>query len=202
MTIKQNAFTLIELLVVVAVIAILAAIAVPNFLEAQTRAKVSRVKADLQTIVTGVEMYRVDNNNYPNYHYGDTALKFHMGGVVTGFGVQDTSYDGANPITTPISYISSFPQDPFAKTFERNYPEQWEYQYVNWSYAIEKATPPTRPAFDIGLREYGPYRLHSIGPDTEGPDSGIPYDPSNGTVSGGDVSYGPRNQYNAVVNFP
>ena len=59
---KTIAFTLIELLIVVAIIAILAAIAVPNFLEAQTRSKVSRVKADMRSVATGVEAYRVDNS--------------------------------------------------------------------------------------------------------------------------------------------
>jgi len=57
-------FTLIELLIVVAIIAILALIAVPNFLEAQTRAKVSRVKADLRTLATALEAYYVDWNSY------------------------------------------------------------------------------------------------------------------------------------------
>ena len=58
-------FTLIELLIVVAIIAILAAIAIPNFIEAQTRSKVSRVKADMRSLATAVEAYRVDNNRYP-----------------------------------------------------------------------------------------------------------------------------------------
>ncbi len=48
------AFTLIELLIVVAIIAILAAIAVPNFLEAQMRAKISRAQADMRTLHTGL----------------------------------------------------------------------------------------------------------------------------------------------------
>ena len=62
----KKAFTLIELLIVVAIIAILAAIAVPNFLEAQMRAKVSRCNADMRTIATGLESYRVDNNSLPH----------------------------------------------------------------------------------------------------------------------------------------
>ncbi len=61
----SGGFTLIELLIVVAIIAILAAIAVPNFLEAQTRAKVSRVKSDMRTVATALESYRVDGNKYP-----------------------------------------------------------------------------------------------------------------------------------------
>src|SRR5690606_41954445 len=50
---------------VVAIIAILAAIAVPNFLEAQTRSKVSRVQNDLRSIATAMESYFIDNRTYP-----------------------------------------------------------------------------------------------------------------------------------------
>ena len=61
---RLRAFTLIELLIVVAIIAILAAIAVPNFLEAQTRSKVSRSKADIRTQAIAMEAYFVDHNSY------------------------------------------------------------------------------------------------------------------------------------------
>jgi len=62
---RAKGFTLIELLIVVAIIAILAAIAVPNFIEAQSRAKISRAKADMRSLATAIESYAVDNNQYP-----------------------------------------------------------------------------------------------------------------------------------------
>jgi prepilin-type N-terminal cleavage/methylation domain-containing protein len=61
----RKGFTLIELLIVVAIIAILAAIAVPNFLEAQIRSKVSRVRSDQRSMATALASYYVDNNGYP-----------------------------------------------------------------------------------------------------------------------------------------
>jgi type II secretion system protein G len=98
----RAAFTLIELLIVVAIIAILAAIAVPNFLEAQTRAKVARVKADFRSVGTALEAYRVDTNTYPDPHWG--------GGTMT-------SFRGLIWLTTPVAYMTSIPQDPFMNQF-------------------------------------------------------------------------------------
>ncbi|MEQ8819860.1 MAG: type II secretion system protein GspG [Sumerlaeia bacterium] len=199
---KSPAFTLIELLVTVAIIAILAAIAIPNLLQAQVRSKVSRAKADLRTVVTALETYRVDNNQYPTYHYDGTALAFHIGGQVTGFGASPP-FNGPNPITSPISYITQMPQDPFLAERGGDRKET-EYLYVNWDYALARAVDSANrfAQFSQMRRVYGPYRLHSRGPDGEGPDSGMPYDPTNGTVSPGDITYGPNAGYDKLAPLP
>ncbi len=62
---KSKGFTLIELLIVVAIIGIIAAIAIPNLLNAIDRGKQKRTMADLRSIGTAVEAYSVDTNIYP-----------------------------------------------------------------------------------------------------------------------------------------
>jgi len=62
---NQKGFTLIELLIVVAIIGIIAAIAIPNLLNAIDRGKQKRTMADLRSIGTSVEAYSIDNNVYP-----------------------------------------------------------------------------------------------------------------------------------------
>jgi len=62
---KSKGFTLIELLIVVAIIGIIAAIAIPNLLNAIDRGKQKRTMADMRSIGTAVEAYSVDVNIYP-----------------------------------------------------------------------------------------------------------------------------------------
>ena len=136
----KKGFTLIELLIVIAIIAILAAIAVPNFLEAQVRAKVSRVKADQRSLATGLEAYCVDNNSYPAWvcqqnngmpcgqiwNVGALGSANGFSGTGTGaskihtFRTRYTNPPAADDLmfmlTTPISYVTSFFSDPFAAT--------------------------------------------------------------------------------------
>lgn len=103
---RSRGFTLIELLIVVAIIAILAAIAVPNFLEAQTRAKVSRTKADMRSIATALEAYRIDTNRYPP----DATDRY-------VFGVLDAGpfLGRLRHLTSPISYMTALPEDIFGR---------------------------------------------------------------------------------------
>ncbi len=61
----KKGFTLIELMIVVAIIGILAAIAIPNFLRFQARAKQSEAKQNLGAIFTSYVSYFSDSNSYP-----------------------------------------------------------------------------------------------------------------------------------------
>ncbi|HPO10568.1 MAG TPA: prepilin-type N-terminal cleavage/methylation domain-containing protein, partial [bacterium] len=104
---SSRGFTLIELLVVVAIIGILATVAFPNFSSALIRAKVSRAKNDLKTLDTALEMYYMDNGNYP-YVQDKGGVEWQM---PAGFPAGHTN--GPAGLTTPISYLHRALRDPF-----------------------------------------------------------------------------------------
>jgi prepilin-type N-terminal cleavage/methylation domain-containing protein len=59
---KRGGFTLVEIMIVVAIIALLAAIAVPGFLRARKRSQASRIINDLRLIDAAVDQYAIENN--------------------------------------------------------------------------------------------------------------------------------------------
>ncbi|MFB3787921.1 MAG: type II secretion system protein [bacterium] len=200
----QRGFTLIELLIVVAIIGVLAAIAVPNFLNAQVRAKVAKVKSDFKAISTAMEMYHMDFNCY--------APAFKL-----------------SALTSPQPYMSSVPQDVFPPHWdyasaggqgEAGAKVTW-YRYVlgskdpkiggsndlriahcadYWAYF-----PPfllRSPAVAKGTAEGCPteWLVKSFGTNVNkaalcgnyGDDCTFRYDPTNGLVSIGDIAvFGP-----------
>ena len=76
---KNKGFTLIELLIVVAIIGIVAAIAIPNLLDAMNRARFKATQGDIRSIGEGIESYRVDNRGrVPEYDMDFSALGIHL----------------------------------------------------------------------------------------------------------------------------
>ncbi len=186
MTIKSRGFTLIELLIVVAIIGILAAIAVPNFLNAQLRARIARTNADLKAISTAIDSYYIDCNSHPN---NASHLTVDMKGL-----------------TTPVSYISSVGFKDIFKAKQGNTGNDVEsYLYFNyhfmanppagwhtWMIAVNRQDLSTK---GYCLASWGPDRLQNaiewvyVESKTNTGDHGRQrmYNASNGLISGGDI---------------
>lgn len=223
---RRSAFTMLELLIVVMIIAVLAGISVPNFLEAQVRAKVARARSDLAAIVAAAEHYRLDNHEYPpNPAWVDKMLNSAIFPGVEDFGTVDElnawtesarlsvpsamysitgggyGYYGSNPaeqspfiidgtqsaLTTPIQYLGTAFDDPFGSW--RND----QYFCVNWDSVVPgglQVPPYHRNPIPYAVLSYGPNAgLEMLLPTNIGY---IPYDPTNGTTSNGDILDFPR----------
>lgn len=189
-----RAFTLIELLIVVAIIAILAAIAVPNFLEAQTRAKVARAQADMRSLATAIEAYRVDTNRYPPRSITPATMTSNL---PPPLGAPPSSPAEGKPrsysfITSPIAYITSIPVDPFERMLVAPF-NTFEYFDDLYS-ALFFRQDVARGGYT--LYSVGPDGAHGIGSvgvpigyyaDTVPLTNRIVYDPTNGTISLGNI---------------
>lgn len=205
----KKGFTLIELLIVVAIIAILAAIAVPNFLEAQVRAKVSRAQSDMRTLATAVEAYVVDNGRGPIC--ANEASQTSSDPRWAQFPLANyTNQTALMQLTTPISYVATMLKDPFTEkgatkanssgqVIVLNNPYYTYRSYFNPEVAFwgNAAAVPVvaRRGYTWSFQSFGPSRKSSrpngVGSGTlanmltpNGQGIGI-YDPSNGTVSYG-----------------
>jgi prepilin-type N-terminal cleavage/methylation domain-containing protein len=115
---KRRGFTLIELMVVIAIIIILAAIAIPNYLSMTARAKRSRVASDFAAIATALETYRTDWNQYPKGAALKTAEQISGTGIaaitgntfaeLTGNALASTNQGTtAAGETAPIQYMTA-----------------------------------------------------------------------------------------------
>ena len=178
-------FTLIELMTVLVIISILAAIALPNFMNANIRAQVARSRAEQELLVWALESYHADRDAYPS-------------NLQTG----EPSQGDLIPITTPIAYISVLPHDIFLapanadrKEFvQTERAENPYYFYVNFIQMNGKRVSlvPYGHEGSANFIVYGLGPSYSTGFDPMNPETLVEYSPSNGIDSTGHiVTFGP-----------
>lgn len=90
--------TLVEVLIIVAVIAILAAIAIPNYNTAAIRARVAQTRAGMATLRGGLDAYRADQGTFPE---SDWAQDLDQRGA------------GLHRLTSPVAYVAAIPKSAF-----------------------------------------------------------------------------------------
>jgi general secretion pathway protein G len=109
---REEGFTLVELMVVIVIIGLLTTIVVINVLPSQDKARVEKAKADIALIEQGLEMYRLDNLNYPGTSEGLNAL------------VQAPPSAAQSGRYRPGGYLKRLPQDPWGNPYQYASPGQ------------------------------------------------------------------------------
>ncbi len=185
----KQGFTLIELLIVVAIIGILAAVAVPNFINAMLRSQISRAQADQRSLATALETYAIDHNHYPSYGNPNDFTLF-AGEPIVFVPVS---------ITTPVAYMSSLPPDVFPgkrtgleekKNNTYFYMHNYQTEYLGKQQSKGHVRDHYRSLTGEDKRMI--WTLWSYGPDLDDDHGIMFYDASNGLASSGDMMrFGP-----------
>ncbi len=110
---SKSAFTLVEIMIVVAIIALLASIAVPNFLRARKRSQATRILEDLRVIDASLDQYAIENNKAGGANVGWTDIQSYLkrGSVLYNSGGTDllgNTYVGFSVDTLPKLRSTTF----------------------------------------------------------------------------------------------
>ncbi|WP_420808894.1 type II secretion system major pseudopilin GspG [Azotobacter chroococcum] len=103
---RQQGFTLLEIMVVLVILGLLVALVAPNVLQNQDRAMVEKAKADVALLEQALDMYKLDNFQYPTTNQGLEAL------------VTKPEIDPQPKRYNSNGYIKRLPQDPWGNPYQ------------------------------------------------------------------------------------
>lgn len=107
---SQSGFTLVEILIVVVILGILAAIVIPQFSNASEEASLNRVRADLQTVRSQIQLYKIQ-------HLGSIPDVDNFDDHMEGYTLSTTASSGATVASTAAGalgpYLQQIPSNPF-----------------------------------------------------------------------------------------
>jgi type II secretory pathway pseudopilin PulG len=206
---REDSFTLIELLIVIAIIIVVTAIAVPNLISANIKAKVKGIKSEMGSIAIALEDYRVDDDegNYPiepgrtgSGYDPDVIAKLNIAfddhSDAIGLGKLIFPPEASDPV-----YLYRIPGDPFNDSGE----EEWNgtsgahnnhYCYFTADASGQSSSSEARY---WALVSYGPDKDQDIDSYTKAWNAADPnapnhdtykdlvYNPDNGITSSGDI---------------
>ena len=193
----KEGFTMIELLIVIAIITVITAIAVPNLISANVKAKVKGIKAEMGSIAIALEDYRMDEGDYPvepgSLGYGPDVIakpNIDFDDPTDAIGLGQLVFpDGASD---PV-YLYRIPGDPFNDGGE----EEWDgtsgahNNHYSYFTADASGTASSTEAKYWALVSYGPDKdldITSYSNARDAYDNGTDlYDPDSGITSNGDI---------------
>ena len=103
---KAGGFTLIEIMVVVVILGILAAVVVPRIMDRPDDARIAKARQDVRALQSALELYRLDNYQYPSTQQGLEAL------------VREPSGDPPARNWKQGGYINNLPTDPWGNDYQ------------------------------------------------------------------------------------
>lgn len=134
----QRGFTLIEIMVVMVILGLLVAIVAPNIMGRSDEAKVTIARTQLKNVQSALDLYRLDNSQYPSTQQGLEAL------------VSKPSGSPEPKNWNPDGYLKSVPEDPWGNAFQYVSPGT-EGPYDLYSYGSDGQEGGDGDAADISV---------------------------------------------------
>ncbi len=102
---RKNGFSLIELIAVVAILGILAAVVAPKIFDQPGKARIAKAKTEIGSIMAALQIYKLENFNFPSTDQGLMAL------------VEQPTGDPEAPNWQAGGYLDKLPKDPWGRDY-------------------------------------------------------------------------------------